>query len=69
VAQLRLCWFLLSVVEFSDGYYASLDDCFASPIDLDVKHFEINRIGSRDTMSMDDVDALVSWCGGGFGGI
>lgn len=49
------------LIEFSDGYYASLEDCFDTPIDMDLKHFDRSRIGGGGkAMNMEDVETMVS---------
>ncbi len=61
------------LVEFSSGYYANLDDLFAMPIDIDLRHFDQSKLrasGGGVDINFNDpnqlVRCVVGVVGGGF---
>lgn len=47
------------LVDFSSGYYASLLDVFAPPIEMDLLKFDAGRVGTRESLSVSDVETLL----------
>ena len=48
------------LVEFSDGYYASISDVFSPPIAMDLKNYRAQLpSGAGDTLSMDDLETIL----------